>query len=403
MEDDLCVELILSDNELVKLENLNKEFDLYKGIVPLSRFRMFIFADEAQLKTTCTNIQVTTAFILNDICVTQTLQKFDRLNLPKNSTQYEMKYQEFNKYLGAMAFLRYKSKGDELNLAFFKYLDFFIDKNKKLPFKEFDELKEVLDKKLTEDRVREWAKNKGLDYKEKDLNKDFKQDDERLDILAQIWLYCGEDKRKNLVDLLQVKSFKFFNETKLYFALGYYVGYSNFSKSELNKKLKFEFNKFDLKIIEAVYSFVFNDRQMNDDICLYINESKIFTEHFGTLLFDKNNDERQMFISLYNNAVSFIREKCLGVQDDLSNEIQNIKSQLKNLYDKIQVIQNQFDELKKKDFLHHNGIKQDEFDELKKELEQLKKELESLKPKQKKPKEKNEQENLFKDEDEKND
>lgn len=317
--DDMCLELVLSELEKANLKAENSFF-IYENALPLSRVRMIIFDSKAQLETTINSNEISSAFILKDLCVVaENCEKIERIS-PEISPLNEDKIKEFDRYLGAMAFLRYKAQGDEISPFIFECLNAII--NKTPPFEGFDKIKVILEDKLTADKLREYAQKNGLKYKENELNRAFRQDDEMLNILAQIWYYCGDGASKNLNDLLQIKPFKMPPEREFYFALGYFVGYSGFAKSELNKKLKFEFNKFELKIIEMIFNAVF-DRATPSDILSFIDESRIFTPHFASELFDGGDEIQRLFITLYNDSVSFAKER----ENAFRREILDLKEQ----------------------------------------------------------------------------
>ena len=327
--DNLCLGLVLSNDEKDRLEKLENDNFIYKDALPMSRLIGMYFNSKDQLEKTIHSIGLGTAFIPKDVCFVEELSKKQRPD-KKQQEDISDKIKEFDRYLGAMAFLRYKPQGDEFISSYFDYLDYFL-KKKDLVFEGFDKIKEKLNNKLTKGIVDSYKKENNIDPKEKEL-KEPSQEYNLLNILSQIRYYCGEDSSKKISDFLQLKSYELpYNEDDLYFALGYYVGYSGFTKSELNKKIKFEFNSFDFLIIEIVYSFVFQ-RELSEDFKNYIEKSKFLEEHFASLIFNKSSEDRKIFLSLYNNVVHFIIEKC----NSLLNQIENLQDKYTEFEKKIE-------------------------------------------------------------------
>ncbi|MGX2982114.1 hypothetical protein [Helicobacter sp. 23-1045] len=347
--DDVCLELVISESEKDNLKSLENGFFLYESALPLSRLRMIIFENKEQLEQTIGTIELTTAFVLRDMCVVLPLEKIHNLDIKTRESNAD-KLKEFDRYLGAMAFLRYNASGDKFLSCVFEYLDYFLRKSQ-MPFNEFEKIKPFLEGKMLIDDVRRYAVENGLTYKEKQLGKQFKQDDEILNILAQIALYAGDESPKRVVDMLGIEPYKLPSENKFYFALGYFVGYSRFANKERNKKIKFEFNKFDLTIIEIIYSFVWA-HNLNKEIDDFIKDSRVFSGHFASLLFNKGNVERQILLELYNNAVSYTIEqtnllnkklllKIDSLQNKLQEQIKELQEQNEKLLLKINSSQNE--------------------------------------------------------------
>lgn len=333
--ENVCLEIILSDDEKDKLEKVKNDFYVCNFALPMSRIRMIIFDSNEQLEQTINTANVSTIFILKDMCVVLKLEQFNKPNLAVINNIKAEDSARFDRYLGAIAFLRYKTRGDEIVSEIFRYLDYFLGKNKEMPFKNFDKIKNILEGQLVENDIKKYASENGLIYKQKEVNKDFKQSDELLNILAQIWYYCSDEASKNISDLLQVKPYKLPAEKDFYFALGYFMGYAKFANSEMGKKIKFEFNKFDLKIIEIIFCFVFS-QNLNKEIIDYIDKSRILNEHFCNLMLDSSDGERQILINLYNLAISYSKQ-----QDEiLRNEISKLQDENKNLSNKVEDLQN---------------------------------------------------------------
>lgn len=338
--DNVCIGVVLSESEKDSLKSLENDFFLYESPLPLSRTVAIIFENKEQLEQTIGTIELTTAFVLRDMCAVLTLEKIHNLDIKAHKSNVD-KLNKFDRYLGAMAFLRYKANGDENLPCVFEYLDYFLGKSQ-MPFKEFEKIKPFLEGKMLIDDVRRYADENNLKYKADLLGTPLKQDDELMDILAQISYYCGDEASKNIRDLLQVKPYKLPNENKFYFALGYFVGYSNFAKQELNKKIKFEFNKFDLTIIEIIYSFVWA-QNLNKEIDDFIKDSRIFSEHPNNLsiyLHDKisnsQSEYKEQLEKLSNEINSKIDSNHLQSQEDISKlqvENTNFKKELDSKID----------------------------------------------------------------------
>lgn len=331
--ENVCLEIVLSDAEVKELQSIDNDLFLCQFALPISRIRMIIFDSAEQLQQTISTAEVKTIFILRNICVPiRNFEKFDKPNIEMSINIDENKLVEFDRYLGAMAFLRYKAIGDEILPCVFEYLDYFLHKKDKLPFDDFDKIKTLLESNLTEEIICNYANSNGLKYKKKMPNKSFKQDNESLNILAQIWHYCSSEASKNLSDLLQIDSYKLPNEREFYFALGYFVGYNKFETMSMNKKIKFEFNKFDLKIVEVVFSFVFL-QQLNEEIIDFIDSSRAFTDHFANLLFDKNDIDRKILVNICNHLINYTKEQ----NNILRNENINLRNEINKLKDEFQI------------------------------------------------------------------
>lgn len=373
--ENVCLELILSDDEKNKLEKVEDNFYAYKFALPISRIRMIVFENNEQLERTTNTANVTTIFILKDMCVVLKLEQFNKPNLEVINNVKKEDSARFDRYLGAIAFLRYKTYGDEIMPAIFGYLDYFLGKNKKMPFEDFEKIKNILEGQLTENDIREYASKNGLSYKQKEVNKVFKQDDELLNILAQIWYYCSDESSKNISDLLQVKPYKLPAEKDFYFALGYFRGYAKFANSEMGKKIKFEFNKFDLTIIEIVFCFVFS-QNLNKEIIDYIDNSRILDEHFCNLMLYSSDSERQISINSYNCSISYSKQQ----GEILCNKISELQDENKNLSSKVEDLQNELQrEILKNDISNNKITKLEQgLEEEKKSSEILRNEISKL-------------------------
>ncbi|MGX3011912.1 hypothetical protein ACWIUD_10220 [Helicobacter sp. 23-1044] len=368
--DNVCIGVALSESEKDSLKSLENDFFLYESPLPLSRTGAIIFENKEQLEQTIGTIELQTAFVLRDMCAVKTLEKFHNLDIKARESNMD-KLKEFDRYLGAMAFLRYKANGDENLPCVFEYLDYFLGKSQ-MPFREFEKIKPFLEGKMLIDDVRHYADENNLKYKADLLGMPLKQDDELMDILAQISYYCGDEASKKLSDLLQVEPYRLPSENKFYFALGYFVGYSNFAKQELNKKIKFEFNKFDLRIIENIYSFVWTQnpktQNLNKEIIDFIKDSsRVFSEHPNNLsiyLHDKISDSqskyKEQLEKLSNEINAKIDSNHLHLQEknkelDLkidSNHLQ-LQGEINDLQSKAEKLQIENENLKKEIDLNH--------------------------------------------------
>ena len=139
--DDVCLEFVIGESEKDNLKPLKNGLFLYESVLPLSRLRMIIFENKEQLEQTIGTIELQTAFVLRDMCVVLTLEKFCNLDIKTRESNVD-KLNKFDRYLGAMAFLRYKVSGDKFLSCVFEYLDYFLGKSQ-MPFKEFEKIKPI--------------------------------------------------------------------------------------------------------------------------------------------------------------------------------------------------------------------------------------------------------------------
>lgn len=299
---DCCLELVFTKQETGELINVENGFYLYEKPLPITRVRKIYFSSKERKEQTITNINMSTAFIPNDLI--GEIKAFDNPQIDIKKPQdieifsYDKQIKIFNSILGGFALMRLAGE-EYMNYSenYFATLSFFntaiqqdleyskinIDTRYRGVFtgdSGFQKIIPYLDKKIDENDITKIANDENqLILKDKitriiDLN----TLDKWTYTVAVLNTYgVGSESKKKKIDELILSNFK--SEIKIGksegIALCYGInrGYSTFSnKYSLGKNekvVKFQLNsQLDYYTIESLYQYAFNNCKSDKFLCL---------------------------------------------------------------------------------------------------------------------------------------
>lgn len=289
---DCCLELVFTLQEQKELIDITNGFFLFEKPLPVTRVKKIFFTDKAQKEQTIANVNMSTAFIPDELI--EIVEKFETVSLDRvetpsdiNVSSFENQVKTFDRYLGGFALMRLAGE-EYMNYSenYFATLSFFnvliekelqrskgdIDPRYQGAFtgKGFERILPYLNKTVNEDVVRDIAAEEGQRlYKDKITRViDFTNLDRWTYTLVVLNTYgVGNESKKKRVDELILSNFKSgIKQGKsegIALCYGLNRGYSVFSNkyglADKKKNVKFKLDsKLDYYTIESIYQYVFN-------------------------------------------------------------------------------------------------------------------------------------------------
>lgn len=381
-ETDCCLEIVLTDDEIVGLIDAKEGWFLFdEKPLPVTRIKRIYFSNKDIQNITITNIKMSSAYIPDNLVG---LHDFDdnptkKIHIPTDcyGINQEDKIRKFDRFLGASALMK-TAREPYMNYSpnYIKTISVFnsliheqINKISRHEFKSsyqglftgakgFAEVLPYLNKSINEDVLFEVAiKNKQQVKKDKishviDING-----------FDDTWTYTfaimnnygvGDEARRKKIDGLIISNFSEIRKGKaegVALCYGYNRGYSAFSKDYgLDEKVSFKYkleSQLDYYTIESIYQYVFNDRVSTtfpyldewcpkqalrqptrktdyiilDEIIIGERRPKVFSEEWQNRLFPKFIKE---FGRLAKDLYRFFQELNNEMKEDLEDERKEI-------------------------------------------------------------------------------
>ncbi len=392
LNSDCSIELILTKNEINNLliAKTNDDFFFYPAPLPISRVSSVYFETEKLQDKISTLINLSTAFIPNNILKTFQNERpvnTENIILPTvdKKPDYSEKIKKFNSLLGGFAIMKL-AREPYMNFSdnYFSTLSFFnsviedeLSKSRKIVSiyhdafignDTFKTLKLFLENEITEKELNSIGRNENQKINKDEITGliDFNSLDRATYIIAVLCSYgVGDEGRKLKVDGLILSNFH--NNIKqdrsevIALCYGLNRGYSVFTNKYRNEKteqiVKFELNsKLDYYTIESIYQYAINAIKSNsfeylDSIIpisnckakkqskndYYILDTLVIAERikvgdtkwwvrFLNFFFQKNQEE--LFRPFLISAFQKIKEDLV---DEFAIEIENRNSELQLL------------------------------------------------------------------------
>lgn len=293
---DCCLEIVLTETEISELENINNEVFLTLKPLPISRVKMIFFNNENQKQQTISNIELSTAFIPNNIVsVNENFGDFDLSTLSYANKEFNIDYSEqisyYDRLLGGFSLMKFSGE-EYMNYSqnYFSTLSFFnsVIKQELIASKKninpiyydlfkgetsFKVLNKYLFKQTTEDDLAEIANIEKQNIVKDNITKiiDINKLEKASYIVAILNTYgTGNEARKKKIDGLIFSNFKaeILPEKSEVVSLCYGInrGYSAFNNSykyqNKVKEIKFKLEtQLDYYTIECLYQYAFNKVQ----------------------------------------------------------------------------------------------------------------------------------------------
>jgi hypothetical protein len=312
---DCCIELVITKQETNELINIKNGWFLFEKPFPITRIKRIYFTNKERKEQTITNINMSTAFVPNDLI--EEVKDFDNpkinnIEKPKDIyiNSYSDKLKTFDSFLGGLALMRLACE-EYMNYSenYFATLSFFNENiQKDLEYAKINidtRYQGIFTGKNGFDKIIPYL-NKTID--ENDLNSIAQEEKQTIqkDKITRIidlgsldkWTYTiavlntygvGTESKKKKIDQLILSNFK--TDIKpgksegIALCYGYNRGYSVFSNKynlgKTEKIVKFQLNsQLDYYTIEALYQYVFNQTKSAnfpylDNWCAKLKWSKI--------------------------------------------------------------------------------------------------------------------------------
>lgn len=291
---DCCLELVFTKQEEDELIDIKNGFFLYEKPLPITRIRKIYFSSKDRKEQTITNINMSTAFVPEDII--EIVETFDNPLIDIKKPQdieilsYNKQIKTFNSFLGGLALMRLAGEV-YMNYSenYFATLSFF---NTAIQ-RDLEHSKISIDTRYRGAFTNDSAFQKIIPYLNKvidetDINNIAKEESQVIikDKITRIidlnsldkWTYTiavlntygvGHESKKKRIDELILSNFK--SEIKpgksegIALCYGLNRGYSavsnKYSLGKNEKVVKYQLNsKLDYYTIESLYQYVFNNR-----------------------------------------------------------------------------------------------------------------------------------------------
>lgn len=292
---DCCLELVFTKQEADDLINIGRGFYLYEKPLPITRIRKIYFTSKERKEQTITNINMSTAFVPNEL-VEVNKEDFedvliDKLEKPKDiaNPNSEEQIKKFDKYLGGLALMRLAGE-EYMNYSenYFATLSLFnlavqhdledskikIDTRYQGAFtsdKDWQRIIPYLNKTIDETDISSIAQDENQTIQKDKITRiiDLNSLDRWTYTVAVLNTYgVGSESKKKKIDELILSNFK--SDIKagksegIALCYGINRGYSAFSNKyslgENEKVVKFQLNsQLDYYTIESLYQHVFNN------------------------------------------------------------------------------------------------------------------------------------------------
>lgn len=301
---DCCLELVLTKQEIEDLNDINNGWFLYDKPLPISRIRKIYFTDGERKDKTITNINMSTAFVPNDLIeVVKGFEnpKIDNFEKPEDIfiNSYADKLKTFDSFLGGLALMRLAGE-EYMNYSenYFATLSFFNENiQKDLEYYKvnidtryqgafngkngFDKVIPYLNKTIDENDVNNIAQEEKQTVQKDKITRiiDLSSLEKWTYTIAVLNTYgVGTESKKKKIDELILSNFrsniKAGKSEGIALCYGINRGYSVFSNKynlgKTEKNVKFQLNsQLDYYTIEGIYQYVFN--QIKSDKFYYLD------------------------------------------------------------------------------------------------------------------------------------
>lgn len=293
IECNCCLEIVLTDEEEVKLISVGKTWYLFESSLPITRVKKIYFTEEQQKDKTLTNIRMGTAFVPESIVGTICSFEYITVKEVKIPDNYYVKDQAkeielYDRILGALVIMRlarekYMNFSETYieTLAVFNKLiaDALVKAGKSsndqysglfTQSKSYAYLLPYLNKQVDVDDVKQMAKSEGQVVFQNKITRKIELDrlDKKAYILAVLASYgVGTESKRDKVDGLILSNFEGIKSAQLVaLCFGYNHGYNVFNSfygtlggNKINVKFQLD-SQLDYYTIESVYQFVFNKK-----------------------------------------------------------------------------------------------------------------------------------------------
>lgn len=297
---DCCLELVFTRQEAAELIDIENGFFLYEKPLPVSRVKGIYFADKAVEEQTITNINMSTAFVPENLIkgiVQFATPDMDKIEKPQDIhiNSYTEQLKRFDSYLGGFSLLRLAGE-EYMNYSenYFSTLSFFsetIKEQLKSAGRTIDnrywgiftgnygfrKIFPVLNKVVDENDVMTLAQEEKQNvYKDKITRViDLDSLDKNTYIAAVLNAYgVGDESRRKRIDELILSNFRHGIKAgkaegiALCYGInrGYAVFSNKYSLGNIHKIVKFQLNsQLDYYTIESLYQYLFNPEEKGND------------------------------------------------------------------------------------------------------------------------------------------
>jgi hypothetical protein len=287
---DCSLELVFTEDEIKELKNINNGFYLYPKPLPISRVKAVYFITDSQKEQTITNIEISTAFIPDELINISSFDDIDssileKATLPNGSSDWINNIKQFDSLLGGLALMRL-AREEYMNYSenYFSTLSFFNEfiqqelKRNKIGISDkyfdafigergFKKLLSVLTKRIEEQDLNTLAEEEGQKISKNNIRLiDLSNLDKNTYIAAVLFTYkVGQEAGNKKVDELIRTNFKEVQKGEgIALCYGLNRGYSVFNNKYKDKIVKFQLNsQLDYYTIESLYQYAFNARKSN--------------------------------------------------------------------------------------------------------------------------------------------
>ena len=310
---DCCLELVFTEPEARELIPLKNDFFLYEKPLPITRVRKIYFSSKERKEQTITNINMSTAFVPEELVEIKEFDNVQANNLEKpqdiHIAPYNEQLKRFNGFLGGLSLMRLAgeeymnySENYFATLAFFntaiqqdlEFAKINIDTRYRGAFtgeNGFQKIIPYLNKTIDETDINSIAQYEKQDIKKDKITRiiDLNALDKWTYTVAVLNTYgAGSESKKKKIDELILSNFK--NGIKegksegIALCYGINRGYSAFlnkySLGNNEKIVKFQLtSQLDYYTIESVFQYVFNNSKSDKfpylDWCPKQKSSKI--------------------------------------------------------------------------------------------------------------------------------
>jgi len=303
---DCCLELVFTKQEANELISVGNGFYLYEKPLPITRVRKIYFSSKERKEQTITNINMSTAFVPDELVECKEFDNVQANNLEKPQDIHIVPYNEqlkrFNGFLGGLSLMRLAgeeymnySENYFATLAFFniaiqqdlEFAKINIDTRYRGAFtgeNGFQKIIPYLNKTIDETDINNIAQDEKQNIKKDKITRiiDLETLDKWTYTIAVLNTYgTGSESKKKKIDELILSNFK--NGIKegksegIALCYGINRGYSAFlnkySLGNIEKIVKFQLNsQLDYYTIESLYQYAFNNDKSDkftylDDWC----------------------------------------------------------------------------------------------------------------------------------------
>lgn len=406
IDTDCCLEIVFSPVEYCK--EIRENIFLYDRPLPISRVKSIIFKNKEQKETTIGFIELSTAFIPNELIRIEKIEEVHNLNLPEEfnkDSDWTEQIKRFNNRLGGLALMKIVTReGMNYSINYFQTLGMYSKTIESELIKSNKSTKNVyqslfqkgerdnvfltsLSKKIGENEIKEMAKIEKQSISKDKLTgiinyNNLNGDTYILSILGNYGV--GSEAKNNKIDSLILTNFSTeikqekAEEIALCYGInrGYAVFPKQYSIGEKKVNIKYELNsQLDYYTIESVYQYCFNKDMASDEFpyldkwCPKLPAMDIKDIKRGTyLILDKIIIEKK-------NPSVFSKEYWDSLLDIFKND--NNNQMYFEIYSKY--FESNFKELINKSIKDSMAEKQDEIDTLNDKINNIQKENNNLK------------------------